>query len=96
MIEIQCDIVNLLPITSNWQVRMENTFIHLFDSFLRTSKRNVLIFSYWSENNNTTTQVLDVIMVIDQQTLVQIVLLLDIDHNDDGVHTYGCLSRGKC
>jgi len=27
-------------------------------------------------------------MVIDRQTLVQIVLLFDIDHNDEDVHTY--------
>jgi hypothetical protein len=55
-----------------------------------------MTFFYWSENNNSTTQVLYVIMVIDRQTLVQIVLLFDIDHNDDGVYTYVCLSRGKC
>ena len=40
-------------------------------------------------------------MVIDRQTLVQIVLLFDIDHNDDGLHMhayshlYRWLSRGK-
>jgi len=27
-------------------------------------------------------------MVIDRQTLVQIVLLFDIDHNDEDIHTY--------
>ncbi len=32
-------------------------------------------------------------MVIDRQTLVQIVLLFDIDHNDEDVHTHMCLKR---
>ncbi len=31
-------------------------------------------------------------MVIDRQTLVQIVLLFDIDHNDDGRYTYVWMS----
>ncbi len=32
-------------------------------------------------------------MVIDRHTLVQIVLLFDIDHNDEDVYTYMYLSE---
>jgi hypothetical protein len=73
----------------------ENTFSHLFDSCLTgrvhifllvEKKKTTTINKEKKKKASCTTQVFDAIMVIDRQTLVQIVLLFDIDHNDDGLH----------